>query len=185
MVFASTLYGCDLFSKETDEQIWKRIQIALNQDTKHLPEDALSDISKLINRGSSFAERHEVLDALVMTGAFLLDENANWIDKSRARTVYNVIEKGKDDIAVEALVRNVLQAEHRLQILFLGIKLGIPGSEEKLVNALMSHGDKQMAEDYLNSGSSKLYDGGKQWAEANGYSILTGPGSTRAHWGRF
>jgi len=72
-----------------------------------------------------------------------------------------------------------------LRALFLGVKLGIPGTEERLNGILVKHGDKRMAEDFLNSGSQKLHDGGKQWAERHGYTIHTGLGSHRVTWGEF
>lgn len=74
---------------------------------------------------------------------------------------------------------------NRLQILILAIKLGVEDSEEKLASLLMVFGDKPMAEDYLNCGSFALGSAARQWAYANGYTIMTGPGSHRATWGRF
>jgi len=88
-------------------------------------------------------------------------------------------------IVTKALVRQVLKAERRLQVLFVAVKLGIAGSEEKLVEVLEAFGDKSMAEDYLNSGSSKLYEGGRAWAQRRGYRVDTGIGSHRVSWGRF
>lgn len=176
------LLGCD---QEPDNQIWQRAQKAIKSNPSHLEGGALLDISKLVNRRSQYAEKLEVVDALVMTGAYLLDDNAKWTDTKQARRVYDIIKELKEEVATEALVRNVLKTDHRLQVLFLGIKLGIPGSEEKLISALMEHGDKMMAEDYLNSGSSKLHDGGRKWANMNGYLIRSGLGSDRAGWGQF
>lgn len=49
----------------------------------------------------------------------------------------------------------------------------------------MQHADVSMAEDYINSGSSGLYDIGKKWADENGYYIMTGLGSNRVQWGEF
>ncbi|MCB2102994.1 MAG: hypothetical protein KDE22_19115, partial [Rhodobacterales bacterium] len=65
------------------------------------------------------------------------------------------------------------------------IKLGLPDSARQLNDLLMRHGSKSMAEDYLNSGSRQLADGGRAWASAHGYRINTGPGSHRSSWGRF
>ena len=73
----------------------------------------------------------------------------------------------------------------RLQTLILAIKLGIQGSEEKLASLLTVYGDKSMAEDYLNCGSSVLDKAGRRWARGHGYTISTGPGSHRATWGKF
>jgi hypothetical protein len=83
------------------------------------------------------------------------------------------------------LARHLSKPEIRLRALFLGIKLGIPGSEEKLVVILEKYGDKTMAEDFLNSGSSRLYEGGRQWVIERGHMISFGPGSRRVSWGKF
>lgn len=75
--------------------------------------------------------------------------------------------------------------EYGLRALYLGVKLGISGTEERLINILMKHGNSDMAEDFLNSGSSELYDGGQRWANENGYMMMTGMGSNRVSWGNF
>jgi hypothetical protein len=62
--------------------------------------------------------------------------------------------------AIDSLVRRVRHRQNRLQVLFLGIKLGIPGSEKALNNALFRYGDVYMALDYLNCGSPELDKGG-------------------------
>ncbi|MBE5230914.1 MAG: hypothetical protein INR81_18140 [Microcystis aeruginosa PMC 728.11] len=73
--------------------------------------------------------------------------------------------------AIDSLVRRVRHRQNRLQVLFLGIKLGIPGSEKALNNALFRYGDEYMALDYLNCGSPELDKGGRQWAYAHGYRV--------------
>lgn len=75
--------------------------------------------------------------------------------------------------------------DRRSRTLILAVKLGIPGSHDKLGALLMVYGDRSMAEDYLNSGSDELHDWAVKWGKAHGYSIHTGPGSNRAAWGRF
>ena len=70
-------------------------------------------------------------------------------------------------------------------MLTLSIKLGIPGSQERLVAALMEHGDLSMAEDYLNCGSDYLAEGGRTWAQQHGYTVGSGSGSHRADWGQY
>ena len=127
----------------------------------------------------------KVIDALLLSGANCLDGHANWIDRDRGRKIYNVLNKFEGGLVTDALVRQVLGSNSRLRVLFLGVKLGIRDSQEKLVSVLMDHGDKSMAEDFLNSGSQKLYDGGKKWAAAHGYFISAGMGSHRVAWGRF
>lgn len=61
--------------------------------------------------------------------------------------------------------------------------MGIEGSQKKLNDTLMKHGDKEMAEDFLNSGSAELDAGGRAWGNDHGYYIDNGPGSNRVSWG--
>ncbi|MCA2669509.1 MAG: hypothetical protein IM456_20115 [Microcystis sp. M079S1] len=95
--------------------------------------------------------------------------------------------------AIDSLVRRVRHRQNRLQVLFLGIKLGIPGSEKALNNALFRYGDEYMALDYLNCGSPELDKGGRHWAYAHGYRVTSSkcgfgtgvecPGGVK--WGQF
>ena len=88
-------------------------------------------------------------------------------------------------MVTESVTKFVYANKNRQKVLFLCVKLGIAGTQNKLNDLLFNYGDKEMAEDYLYSGSEELYDGGKKWAEANGYSIDTGIGSHRFSWGQF
>lgn len=88
-------------------------------------------------------------------------------------------------MVVDSLARHVLKPEIRLRTLFWGVKLGIPETEERLNKFRVKRGDKRMAEDFLNSGSQKLHDGGREWANEHGYFISTGMGSHRVAWGQF
>jgi ankyrin repeat protein len=122
---------------------------------------------------------------LIAAGAEVLDREGDWTDLTEGRRIYDEL-KGKDStIVTKALVRQVLESNRRLQVLFLAVKLGIPGSEDRLNDVLEAYGDKSMAEDYLNSGSSELYAGAQRWANKRGYYIATGMGSHRVGWGRF
>lgn len=123
---------------------------------------------------------------LVKTAAGMLTDQASWTDDQTARRVYYLIKRFDNEQSTNALVDAVAQGSaDRLRVLFLAVKLGIPGSEERLNDLLMQHGDVSMAEDYLNSGSSLLYQGGERWATAHGYYVEEGPGSSRTNWGRF
>ena len=118
--------------------------------------------------------------------ARLLTPGGSWTNRSEARRLFGELKAQRDKCLINSLVLQIIRSDHRrLQVLILAIKLGIPDSESKLVKILMVYGDKAMAEDYLNSGSSELAAGGRRWAEARGYRIRTGPGSHRASWGRF
>lgn len=56
------------------------------------------------------------------------------------------------------------------------IQQGIDGSESLLVEALNKYGDKKMAENFLNCGNQSLEKAGHKWANARGYTIITGYG---------
>ena len=86
---------------------------------------------------------------------------------------------------VEAIIKAVLTRRNRLRVLFLVVKLGIPGTQKSLNAVLFKHGSKSMCEDYLNSGSKELGDGGERWANSHGYKISSGGGSHRVSWGSF
>lgn len=148
--------------------------------------EALRAAPTLLSRGNAKAATPEVVDCLITTGALLLTDNAVWTDPDEARYVYDLTKRYDNTTIVDGLVRKVIQdATNRLHVLFLGIKLGIPGSQERLNQILDEDGDKKMAEDFLNSGSSELHEGGKRWANSHGYSIVTAMGSHRASWGTF
>jgi ankyrin repeat protein len=124
-------------------------------------------------------------ETLIHSAAQLLDAEGDWTDNSRGRPLYDNLREMDGSIVIKAIVRKVIRDENRLRVLFLAVKLGISGSEERLNDVLHAYGDKSMAEDFLNSGSTSLYEGGKGWANSHGYYISTGMGSHRVGWGRF
>jgi hypothetical protein len=64
------------------------------------------------------------------------------------------------------------------------IEKGIMGTEPALVRALNNYGGEEMAVIYLNSGSQKLEDGARQWADIHGYTVYqTHSGGGGAKWG--
>jgi hypothetical protein len=147
-----------------------------------------ADASILNQYGLNPAEMQALpeVEARVVETARLLSLNGEWLDLSKARSLYDSLKARPDKYLVNALVFRVISGDYmRLRVLLLAIKLGVPGSEEKLDGLLMVYGDKPMAEDYLNSGSGLLHDSGVKWANSHGYHILTGPGSHRSGWGDF
>ena len=179
----SVLVGC---SSETDEQLLTKTNPGLQAGSFRNQPEALRAVSKLLRRRHAKAKDQKVVDCLITTGALLLTDNAGWTNRTEARDVYDLIKRYDNKMIVDGLVRKVIQDETtRLHVLFLGIKLGIPDSQKRLNQVLDEHGDKRMAEDFLNSGSSELYEGGKRWANNHGYNIMSGMGSRRASWGNF
>ena len=147
---------------------------------------AVAAAAALLEKKNPEGLKSSVINCLVVTGAQLLDGEAQWADSEAGRQVYDLLKSYDGSVVTSTIVKRVSQ-DHgdRLRVLFLAVKLGIPGSESRLNQLLLRHGDKAMAEDFLNSGSDKLHDGGAKWAEAQGYNINTGPGSHRATWGGF
>lgn len=126
------------------------------------------------------------IEKKIVEAAQLLTPDGDWTDRVIGRTLYDGLRARQDNYLINSFVLQITRnPQMRLRVLILAIKVGISGSEEKLVGILMVYGDKSMAEDYLNSGSSALAAGGRSWATQRGYRIMTGPGSHRGTWGGF
>ena len=118
--------------------------------------------------------------------ANLLDGSGNWTDRQAAHTQFDHLKTLPVNEIINALVLQTIEHSRlRLRVLLVAIKLGITGSEQKLSELLMVYGDKSMAEDYINSGSSLLSAAGGKWANSHGYDVRTGMGSHRGSWGSF
>jgi len=126
------------------------------------------------------------VESKVAETASLLNNSGGWTDRTAARHYYNHLKQLRANEVINAVVLQVIEGTpRRLRVLILAIKLGLPGSEDKLSSLLMVYGDKSMAEDYLNSGSGELAGAGRRWARAHGYNVSTGYGSHRGTWGSF
>jgi len=159
-----------------------------DSETASLLRSKGADESLLNRYGLKPAEMKAVpqVEEGVVEAARLLSPDGEWSDPSRARGLYDNLKARPDRYVVNALVLRVINGDDmRLRVLLLAIKLGIPGSEEKLDSLLMVYGDKSMAEDYLNSGSALLHNSGVKWANSHGYHVSTGMGSHRSGWGSF
>lgn len=154
----------------------ERLKLKYDMDSKELDK---------IHRERVYQLPDDDISRLVMAGANCLDENANWKNVEQGRKVYDILQRVPGNEVVQSLRRVVITTINRKQVLFLAVKLGIDGTQKTLNDLLMAHGDKSMAEDYLNCGSKELYDGAAAWGRARGYYIQTGPGSHRTSWGRF
>lgn len=167
------------------------LHVSIYEEQKGLSELLLkkgADESLLNRYGLRPREMQAVpeIENKVISTADLLNSNGDWIDRNRGRNLYDNLRGLEKKYVTNSLVLQVIKNQRmRLRILILAIKLGIQDSEERLANLLMVYGDKTMAEDYLNCGSSALDAAGRNWASAHGYRIQTGPGSHRAAWGRF
>jgi hypothetical protein len=132
------------------------------------------------------AEMSEVaaIERLLTDGARLLDRTGEWLDRERAREVYDQLSNRKPRIFNPALVRCVLRGP-QTQLVHLAIRLGVFGSEKKLAEVLHGYGSAALATDYLNSGSAVLRQAAEVWASRNGYTIHFSPGVRSLTWGRF
>jgi hypothetical protein len=63
------------------------------------------------------------------------------------------------------------------------IKKGIQGTENLLTQALYKCGNKDMAQDFMNSDNAKLQNAAYDWAKKNGYLVIPGGGGG-IKWGR-
>jgi hypothetical protein len=133
------------------------------------------------------ADQFTAIDSEVVACGSLLDaDSGSWTDTARARPLYDKLESSNGKAVTISLCQQIVaHPELQTRLLLLAIKLGIAGSEDDLIALLFEYGDKTMAEDYLNCGSSALEDGGRRWANANGYNVMTGYGSHRSGWGSF
>jgi len=173
-------------SREPDSQLVMKVDGALQAGSLGGRREAIEALSELLDRHHAKATEAPVVDCLLGTGAAFLTDDAQWTDRDEARVIYDFIRRYEDSVVVEGLVRKVIGDQiNRLHVLFLGVKLGIPGSEERLNRVLEDYGDKNMAEDFLNSGSQTLHEGARQWGDRHGYYISTGMGSHRVSWGSF
>lgn len=147
----------------------------------------LSEINALKSLGEAYflEQQNSKTQLLVTLSAGLLDENSDWLDRRKGRIVYDLLKKIDNNLVVNELVNAVYKPDIRLRALYLGVKLGLPSTEDKLIYVLLTFGDKSMAEDFLNCGSERLYEGGREWGEINGYYIQSGMGSNRVGWGQF
>jgi hypothetical protein len=125
-------------------------------------------------------------EELLERGARCLGPTGSWFDVHTGRAVYDELRMCSPHIYNPAIVRRVLESsELRRPLLYLVIKLGITGSEEKLVEVLRRFGTKEIAVDYLNAGSDVLRVAAEKWARQNNYRIYRTGGRWEVAWGRF
>jgi hypothetical protein len=150
-----------------------------------LNNEEIEQVVRLQKENPTEARRALYVDKLMFTAAACLDMQANWVDMTKGRKLYNLLTRYDSQTLSDSMVRVVLIHIDRMRVLFLIVKLGVSGTQSTLNSLLMRFGDKSMAEDFLNCGSGDLHDGGAAWARAHSYRIQTGAGSHRVGWGRF
>lgn len=123
----------------------------------------------------------------------MLDSFGNWKNPSEAESIYDTLKSRSsrqmdefmDDGVSATLAKEVKEPHGRVQALRLAIKLGLPGSDRRLVDLLNHYGNRQMAEDYLNCGWGPLQEAATDWAHGHGYEIRETPGTAGIKWGSF
>lgn len=151
----------------------------------HLTQDDIDKLEELQRVNSLEANNFESVVKLVLMASDCLDYRADWSNTHRGRQIYNMFKNYDSQLVSRTLSRAILMKVNRKRVLFFAVKLGANGTEDELNRILLVHGDKSMAEDYLNSGSRKLNRGAAAWGRRNGYYIQSGPGSHRVNWGSF
>ncbi len=163
--------------KPTNEE---RVQVYSLFASKNSYEEAVSLMQTVT------PEQFSDIDNKVVDAGRLLNSSGEWSDSSKARRLYNELLAMNSKAVTIALCQQVVaHPELQTRLVLFAIKLGLKGSEDDLVAVIFVYGDKSMAEDYLNSGSSTLADGAERWATAHRYRVSRGRGSARAGWGRF
>ncbi len=129
------------------------------------------------------------LTALIAKGTSLTNDDGEWTDLAQSAVVYDLLTQYDDTTVVDALIQKLIDdKENRAHTVFLAIRLGIPGSEERLTEFLYDYGSKELGLIYLNCGSDVLYDAGVQWGKNHGYTVVTEEGEPspyQASWGSF
>jgi HEAT repeat protein len=76
-----------------------------------------------------------------------------------------------------------LNSKSTIRVYYGLVFVGASGTEKSLASALLKRGDLEMAEFFLNCGSDTLEQAAHDWAAANGYYVVTVPGSGGGTWG--
>jgi len=121
-------------------------------------------------------------------------ERFGWKPKSDAEHIHYSLAvrdgsylKQNYDRVEKVLLNDVESEKYRIieNAVFAFIGLGIKESISKLIEKLNQKGNKIMAEAYLNSRHSILYEEAEKWAVNHGYRVKIGPGAAPVKWGSF
>jgi AcrR family transcriptional regulator len=166
--------------------IWTQRDVRAVTDFVRFGSSSISATARLfLTRESTLVPNpNQVVDTLVLETALLAE--AGQISASETERHKQggdaLVLLGRQTVARLPTALRLARREDRWKVVLLACQLGIPGSEEALVSALHRHGDRLLAEDYLNSGSRVLAGAGRDWLTRRGYEIKEGPGSHRFNW---
>ncbi len=165
----------------------------LSDQNRDVHESAIGALGDLGDK-RAIAPLSEALPDWNLNGALVSAlEKLGWKPASDAEQVYDWI--GKQDTShlkqawdktSKVLLDDASSGDQRKieNAVYSFVALGEPKVVDDLVQALDDHGDKDMAETFLNSGNDKLEQAARDWASSNGYQTITLPAdSTPMHWG--
>jgi len=119
-------------------------------------------------------------------------EQLGWKPASDTEQIYDWIGK-KDSTRLKqewektskVLLDDVSSGDQRKvqNAVYCFMALGDPKIVDDLAQILDDHGDKDMAETFLNCGNDKLEQTARDWATKNGYSTIPIPGASHQNWG--
>jgi HEAT repeat protein len=121
-------------------------------------------------------------------------EKLGWLPETEAEQTYFWIGK-RDRKSLDSrweqtkrVLLNDITSASKLKIenaVYAFISLGKEETIDELIRILDREGNREIAETYLNCGSSRLGEAARSWARTHGYSISSGSGSGMATWGRW
>jgi hypothetical protein len=123
------------------------------------------EVVRLVRRGA---------DALTAVGS---------VHKPIGTSLRNELRAVPVELYLAAVERLATVDPAKRRVVFLAIKLGIPGTEDLLCDLLRRSGDRPAAEVYLNAGSPPLRACALQWAATHGFDIVDGRGDHHVTWG--
>lgn len=123
--------------KKTKE-LCQSINNAVANHPTNLSIQEIDAINKLFDKNNPTSRTQWVVDSLIQSGANCLDENAGWVDAEKGQMIYDILKRYDGNFVSDRLVKNVLNYENRLQVLFLVVKLVSKARKKNLVMHLCS-----------------------------------------------
>lgn len=131
---------------------------------------------------------------LVARTIALLDGRKNpgysvWTDKERGRELFDQLKRRDPKKVMDALVHMIAyRPSDRGDALVLAVRLGLADGEDRLLATLpyMYNSEKRnVLVTFLNSGSPRLENSARAYAQRIGLKIVTRAGAPNTRWGRF
>jgi HEAT repeat protein len=150
---------------------------------------AMSDTDSSVRQQAVYglgriADRHDLRDedAARVVSFFVaaLRDDSPYVRSGAART----LSAGSQRVVL-ALVEHFRKNPATLALIYDDvIDLGIDALLDTLVDSLERHGNKRMAEVFLNAGHARLEQAARDWARRRGYQIVPAPPGGNPRWGK-